>query len=152
MKLLKEVITLRKEFTNIKIRQFSDEYNRKCAAFILPDCEEQIKLTFEHDCIILEFYGSLTIYGYQKREFDYLIAELYNLINCNTLVIRVSSGNVVCGSMIVSEKTLNESFIQSTANRMCHNKFSNGNQPQSVFAELHYCNSVLDRTEYCKIS
>ena len=58
MLLLEKVKILRREFPHIRIRQLNDENNRKYALFILPHCAENMKLFFERDFMVLEFYGS----------------------------------------------------------------------------------------------
>lgn len=151
MKLLNEVKKLRELFPDMKIRQLTDEYNRKMAFFVLSDCTESIRLFFEYKYIILEFYGCKTVYGYPEREFTYMVSELKNLIECRTLVLSVESAGIPCGSMIVSKDSVTDEFIAALAKRLCLNKFGS-NIPKSAFVNMFYCNSEYDTTEYCELN
>lgn len=151
MKLIEQVKLLRKEFPELKIRQTTDALNRKCAVFELENCSENITLYFEHDYIVLEFYGIRTIYGYPETEFQYLLQELHSLIECRTLVLFVESGGVHCGGFVVSADSLNCTKINEAAKRLCREKFC-GALPKSAYANLCYCNTELDSCEYCDFS
>lgn len=146
MRLLNEVKYLRSIFPDIKIRQLLDEYNRKYAMFVLPECIENLKLTFEHDCMILDFYGCKTIYGYPEREFNYLVNEIESLLSNRTLAVVAESNGEFCGSMIASADDICGEFLISAAKSLCRiNGISN---PKNVFVNMHYCDSALDSTEY----
>lgn len=148
MRLLEEVKLLRKNFKSLKIRQLADEYNRKYALIILPQCDEGIKVIFEYDFMILEFYGCRTVYAYEESEFSYMLNELKNLIECHTLVISVESNNKFCGAVLESCDNVCAESIFLTAERLCRNKFGKS-LPKNAFVNLFYCNSELDRTEFC---
>lgn len=151
MRLIEQVKQLRKEFPDIKIRQLSDRINRVCAVFELDNCSENIKLYFEHNYIILEFYDSKTIYGYPENEFRYLIDELHSLLECRILVLSVESSKKKCGGVLVSADLLDYTIITDTAKRLCREKF-NGYLPKNAFVNLCYCNTELDSCEYCDFS
>lgn len=148
MRLIEQVKQLRKEFPDIRIRQLSDRINRVCAVFELDNCSENIKLYFEHNYIILEFYDSKTIYGYPENEFRYLIDELHSLIDCRILVLSVESRNEKCGSVLVSADLLDRATITDAAKRLCREKFG-GSLPKNAFVNLCYCDTGLDSCEYC---
>lgn len=151
MKLTEQVKQLRKEFPHIKIRQKTDRLNRTCAVFELAECSENIKLYFEHEYIILEFYDSKTVYGYPESEFRYLLDELHKLIECRTLVLSVESGDEKCGGMMISADLLDDTTIIETAKRLLRRRCG-GVLPKNAFVNLCYCNTELDRCEYCDFS
>lgn len=151
MRLLEQIKLLRSEFPNIKIRQTTDNLNRKCAVFELERCAENIVLLFEYEYIILDFYGNKTVYGYQGEEFRYLINELNNLIECRTLILSVISGEVECGGYLTSKESLSDKLIREMAERRCREKF-NGELPNNAFVYLYYCDTELDSCEYCDFS
>lgn len=151
MKLTEQVKRLRKEFPQLRIRQTTDSLNRVCAVFELESCSENIRLYFEYDFIILEFYDSKSVYGYPESEFRYLIEELRSLIECRTLVLSVVCGRESCGGFVISADSLNPEVITETAKRLCREKFS-GALPKNAFVNLCYCNTELDRCEYCDFS
>lgn len=146
MRLLNEVKILREEFPSIKIRQLQDELNRKSALFVLPDCAENMRLVFEHDCMILDFYGCGTVYGYDQREFRYMVEEIRNLLECRTLVVTAESGGKRLGSMIASSDELSDEFLISTVKRFC--RIKGIIDPKSIFVNMYYCNTELDSAEY----
>lgn len=146
MRLLNEVKILRERFPNLKIRQLLDEYNRKYALFILPDCTENMRLTFEHDCMILDFHGCRTIYGYPEREFRYMIKEIGDLLENRTLAVTVEAEGRICGSMIISAGDICSEFLLSAAKSLC--RVGGIRNPKNIFLNMYYCDSSLDRTEY----
>lgn len=148
MKLLEQVKRLRVEFPDIKIRQTLDYLNRKCAVFMLPSCSENITLCFEYDFIILDFYGVKSVYGYSEKDFQYLISELHGLIDCRLLILAVECGGTFCGGFMASEDSINTNFINQYVLRVCREKFGD-KLPKSAFVNLYYCNTELDRCEYC---
>lgn len=148
MRLIEQIKRLREEFPQIKIRQKADSLNRTFAIFELDSCAENIRLYFEHDYIILEFYDCRSVYGYPENEFRYLVEELHSLIECRTLVMSISDGELTYGGFMVSAESLSGADISAAARRLCRKNFS-GELPEKIFVNLRYCNTELDSCEYC---
>ena len=72
--------------------------------------------------------------------------EIRNLLECRTLVVSVECGGTVIDSFIASADEINDGFLASEAARCCLNRGIS--EPKSVFVNLYYCDSCLDRTEY----
>lgn len=148
MRLLEEVKRLRTEFPDIKIRQLLDKYNRKYALFVLPDCAEELRLIFEYDYMILDFYGSQSYFAYSDNEFRYMIEEIRSLIECRSLVISVECNGENCGSRIVNTDELNDIFLKYAAINFCRmNRIKN---PKNIFIYKYFCNTWLDSTDFFK--
>lgn len=151
MKLLDEIRVLREELPELKIRQELDAINRKLAVIELPECKDNLIIVFEHDCMVMRFEGTESVYSYRENDFRYMIDEIRLLFECEILALSVEVEGRAVGGKIISSGQLSEKELTSAVSHIC---IMNGiENPHNVKAYLKHAKAKLDYSiHYSRLS
>ena len=149
MRLTPLVKKVRGRFSEYKIRQLTNEFNKIYALFVLPNSIEQLTLTLERDYIVLKFGNLVSAYGYSESDFDYMAEEIESLLMCKTCVMSVYENSEYCGCMLAYDNEINEKFLETEIRRFHYEKFNTENF-ENGYVELVYTDADKERCIYFK--